>query len=324
MSSSNILSGKELMNINDEPDNYLIEGMLWENNHIMILAKEKVGKSIFSLQMAMALSSGESFLGEYEVPEPMQVLYIQTESTRHETIQRLKSMTSDHGVGWNEDNFFLLTIHSLNLDRQDGLESLISMIRAKNIRPRVIILDPLYMSMEGGLSDEKASRSMSKNIRKLGEIFKSATVTVHHEHRPRMNQEGKYFKEGDNAVMGSFVWKAFPNHIIHLTMKADGKRVLSCSTQRSDRVIKGMELELVQPFPLMYKPTGTTDVPNYVNIVKGVFNNGDELCAKEVIERSGISVSSTKKAISYLCGQKVKFLNKVNPGGRPTYYRKVG
>ena len=56
----------ELFELNDDPDNYLIEGLLWEHEHIMILAKEKVGKSILSLQMACALSCGESFLGEYE------------------------------------------------------------------------------------------------------------------------------------------------------------------------------------------------------------------------------------------------------------------
>lgn len=318
--TNSILSGKELFNIEEEPDNYLIEGLLWESDNIMILAKEKVGKSIFSVQMACALTSGEAFLGEYEVPEPMQVLYIQTESTQHETIQRLRAMTHENGVQWEPNNFHLLATHSLYLDDDDCLNWLSLEISKKNIMPRVIFIDPLYMSMKGSLIDDQHCRAMSRNMRKLGEMFKACIVLVHHEHRARRNKDGNNISEGDDSVMGSFVWKAFPSHIIRIILRSDGLRSMSCSTQRSSRVVKDMRLELCQPLPLCYRINGTADHPNYVVTVLNHVKQKGQKCANDIHAETGLSLSAVKKSLSYLSKHNVNRLIKVNPGKRPTYY----
>lgn len=322
MKYNQIFTGSELMTLRDDPDNYLIEGLLWERNTVFILAREKVGKSILSLQMACALSCGESFLGEYEIPEPMPILYIQTESTQHETIQRLKAMTGENGVNWDPENFNLLAIHSLALDKDSGFDELIATIEMKKLTPKVIFIDPLYMSMEGSLMDDLAARNASRNIRRLGEMFSAAIVVDHHEHRPRRDNKGKNIEEGDGAIMGSFVWKAFPNHIIHLRMRPDNMRTLSCSTQRSARVIDNMILEMVQPTPLLYKIHGTADHMPYVDTVMKFLddNPDDPYCASEIQTHTTLSISAVKKALMYLTKPKVNRIVKVNPGKRPTYY----
>ena len=75
------------------------------------------------------------------------------------------------------------------------------------IKPRVIFIDPLYMCMEGSLSDDLAARTASKNIRVLNEVFGCSNMITHHEHRQiRAKKTDGYVVEGDNAVMGSFVW----------------------------------------------------------------------------------------------------------------------
>ncbi len=322
MSQSAIYSGTELMKLKDDPDNYLIEGLLWERNTVFILAKEKVGKSILSLQMACSLSCGEAFLGEYEIPEPMEILYIQAESTQHETIQRLKAMTGEGGVNWNPDNFHLLAIHSLALDKDSGYDDLVDMIDKKGLKPKVIFLDPLYMSMEGSLVDDLAARDASRNIRRLGETYSAAVVVDHHEHRPKKDIKGRLIDEGDNSIMGSFVWKAFPNHIIHLRLRPDNMRTLSCGTQRSSRVIENMVLEMTQPTPLMYKIHGTADHMPYVDTVFNFLdkNSDNPYCATEIQTQTALSLSAVKKALMYLTKHNVNKVRKVNPGKRPTYY----
>jgi hypothetical protein len=318
-----ILSGTELYQIQDEPDNYIIDGLVWENQNIILLAKEKVGKSILSLQMACALTCGESLFGEYEIPGPMTVLYIQTESTRHETIQRLRHMTHTSGESWEPDNFHLMHTPSLSIDTDAGIEWLIHKIQKRKIHPKVIFIDPLYMCMEGDLSDNMASRRASKNIRILNEVFGCTNIINHHEHRPIRNKNSNYIVEGDNAVMGSFVWKAFPNHIIHLSMLSDKTRVLSCSTQRSSRVIENMKLKMEHPLPLRYTIVGTPDHPSYVSMVENWVTKHGKKCAQEIHEEMGISLSAVKKALSYLSKQDVNKLYKLNPGSRPTYYNVV-
>ena len=179
------------------------------------------------------------------------------------------------------------------------------------------------MCMQGDLSDNTASRAAAKNIRILNEHFGCTNVINHHEHRPIRNKGGSYVVEGDNAVMGSFVWKAFPNHIIHLSMTKDKMRRLSCSTQRSSRVIENMQLELCHPLPLMYKILGSADCPSYVGRVMTYMEKNGPQIAKEIQEGTGISISAVKKSLSYLSRHDVNKLKKLNPGKRPTRYASI-
>lgn len=312
-----IFTGRELFTLPNESDNYIIDGLLWENQVVMLLAKEKVGKSILALQLACSVSCGEDFLGQYEVSGPRKVLYIQTESTRQETVERLRSMTTE--VSWNPDNFYLLTTHALSLDTAVGLKNLIAEIEQAGFKPDLIALDPLYMSMEGSLVDDLACRCMSRNIRELAKRFNSAVVVVHHEHRSRRGDKGVILDEGDNSIMGSFVWKAFPNHIIHLQLKPEGLRSLSCRTQRSSRVIEDMLLQLVSE-PLHYKIAGSTDHhPSYDHIL-GLIQVKGPISAEDIKKVTGFSIATVRRALAYWAGYKVGKVRKVNPGKRPVLY----
>jgi len=313
-----ILNGIELFNLPNEPNNYLIDGILWEQQTIMILAKEKVGKSIFALQMACALSSGESFLSEYEVSEPMNVLYIQTESNRPETIQRLRSMLAVNGVTWNPDNFNFLLSDNIALDTNKGYFALVNRIKQKGIMPRVIIIDPLYMSMIGSLNDDLCVRNICNNIRKLILLYNCAVVIVHHEHRPKYDIYHVKMDEGDNAIMGSFALKAYMNHILHLRHKKDAIRSLTCNTQRSLRVIKDMDIELISE-PLHYTIIGTVDHPSYYDKIKETLENySTPMTAEELVRSTRLSESAVRKSLGYLF--KTKEITKTNPGKRPVLY----
>lgn len=316
-----VLTGEELFELNEEPDKYLIEDILWENDNVILLAKEKVGKSIFSLQMACSLSCGESFLDKFEIPEPMEVFYVQTESTRSDTIQRLKAMTSKSGIGWNPKKFYLMTEYGLALDREDGYKYLKHEIDKIGMKPKVIFIDPLYMSMVGSLIDDQVSRATMKNLRRLNFDYGSAILVVHHEHRPRKSKEGNIINEGDNAIMGSFVWKAFPSHILHLKMMQNKIRVLKCQTQRSNRVMEDLKLDLIQPFPLFYRIHGESDSSQFTGQVLNWLERKGRKHTKQIAEETGINESSVKKSLSYLVrNHRIK---KVNPGERPTYYQAV-
>jgi len=104
--SKAILNGHELISLPAEDNNYIIDKLLWENQIIVLMAEQKAGKSLLSLQMACALSCGEAFLDEFEVNKETRILYIQAEGDRYETINRLKNMTGKGGINWNPDNFY--------------------------------------------------------------------------------------------------------------------------------------------------------------------------------------------------------------------------
>lgn len=311
---------KELRERPPEPNKYLIEGLLWEGDHIILLGSEKAGKSILALQMACALSCGEAFLGEYEIPEAMSVAVIQTEGKSEETVERLFNMTLEAGVACRPENIHLLTTHSWQLDTEEGFDILFTLLMHQQIKPRVIILDPLYMSMSGDLNDNQASRAMARNIRRLAKEFQAAVIVVHHQHREKW-YDGAKIDEGDNAIMGSFVWKAFPDHVLLLRCRPDKIRTLTCTTQRSSRVIDNMQLTLSQPAPLCFKIYETVDHMPYVDkVLNHLKTTRLPMSAEDITTETCLSKSAVKKSLSYLTRHNVNKLTKTNPGKRPTLY----
>jgi len=314
-----ILDGNELMLLPAEQNNYLVDRLLWENQIIIILAKEKVGKSLFSLQMACALSCGERFLGEFEVLRPMKVLYIQAEGDRYETINRIKAMVSEKGVKWNPDNFYHMFPPALSLDTKDGYHSLVNSIKAINFCPNIIFIDPLYMSMIGDLNDNQRARMFCRHARELQAAFNCSIIINHHQHRPVKEQKtGRYINEGDNAIMGSFVWKAFPSHVIRLQKKKDDSVVMTCDTQRSGVVITDIHLTLIHPYPLKFKIVETNEHRSD-QVLKLLNMEKHGLTCDSMVNMTGLSENTIRKSITELL--KENKIHRTNQGKIPLIYK---
>lgn len=323
-----ILTGTELMMLPSMPNDYIVDKLLWKDDIVILLAEEKVGKTILANQMALAMTCGQHFLGEYEIPEEQTVLYIQAEGSRYETKDRIRRMAQK--VHWESEKFNHMYPSSIALDTEFGYEQLVSDIVDMELNPDVIFLDPLYMSMEGELSSDYKARKFCTNLRRMKEKFDCAIVIVHHKRRPTKDKNGRYSeRSNDNEIMGSFVWKAFPSHILNLEEKKNGLRALSCETQRGGNVVKGMELELcgdpIQDDPLYFKVHGSVNHMPYIDQVKQCINTYGKkgACRKMVIEATGLSRSAVDKSFNYLLGKGVSEIEKVDPKRRPVFYRSI-
>ena len=71
----------------------------------MLIAKEKIGKSILAMQMGCNISSGTPFLDLFDVPYAMPVWYFAAEGKDRDMKQRLFNMSK--AVTVNKDNFFV-------------------------------------------------------------------------------------------------------------------------------------------------------------------------------------------------------------------------
>jgi RecA-family ATPase len=316
-----ILTGTELMVLPSQPDNYIIQGLVWKGDVVIVLASEKAGKTILGLQMACSLTAGGHFLGEYEVPDACKVLYIQAEGSREETTLRLKAMNQEGALEWNPANFYHMFPSSISLDTQEGYDHVVDCIYKTEFHPDVIFIDPLYMAMQGDLIDNKASRLFCRNIRKLKELFNATIIINHHKRRPQKDKNGKYMDSGDDEIMGSFVWKAFPSHILTLHKKSNNLRTLNCTTQRSGNVISNLVLELVEPDPLYFKinyeknkKSVVTEV--YTYLLQEKEPKSVEMLATELKLDSGC----IRRAIANLLAIKPPKIVNQNKGKRPSMY----
>ena len=81
--------GSTLLQIQEIKGTPLVQDFLFENDFVMLVAKDKAGKSVLGLQLACCLSSGTEFLGLLEVPNPVKVWYFAMEGKDYETQMRL-------------------------------------------------------------------------------------------------------------------------------------------------------------------------------------------------------------------------------------------
>ena len=96
-----------MKNINDMRKNYIekdfiVDNLMKSKGLYCLVARPKVGKSLFGLQIANSIATGTTFLGLKTNPSP--VLYISTEMDSMQLYSRIDKMN----LKFNENNFFLV------------------------------------------------------------------------------------------------------------------------------------------------------------------------------------------------------------------------
>lgn len=294
----------------------LIEGLLWERDNVFIVGHEKAGKSILGMQIAFALTSGQALFGEFNVMRKCTVLYVQTEGKLSETKDRTSQMMKVNDV--DNEKYFLAYEPSIALDTIDGYERFVKKINDRGIKPDVIILDPLYHSMSGSMIDEQDSRKMTVNLRRLSDLYDATIIVVHHTHKPIRSREGDLIDEGDNAIFGSFVFKAWADHILLFKKVKDKTRILSCDTQRSGKVMGREELYLVGEPYLSFERKSDENKPYELTVRKTIEKAEGGITRVELMTVTNLSASAVDKSVRKLI--KAGEVEKV-PGGYPVKYR---
>lgn len=277
-------TGTELLAMDLKGSDPLIKKLLFERDNIIILGKEKSSKSILALQMACALTCQEPFLGEFEVPKRCNVVYIQCEGKLANTRANFERML--RVVDCAQDSILFLYYPSIALDTAEGLSQIVNEINGWR-RPDVIFIDCLYMAMQGEMESATDSKRFVGHIRELAEMYQATIPIVHHSHRAKV-VNGKFIDEGDDAIFGSFVWKAYPEHILMLE-KVQGNhanRKLSCSTHRTSEseIIKSIDLVLREPDPLYFDFRNDT-TPAEKDVMLSM--SGIPQTIKEISKKSG-------------------------------------
>ncbi len=81
---------------------FIVDNLMKSNGLYCLVARPKVGKSLFALQLANSIATGKPFLGFKTSPSP--VLYISTEMNSTQLIDRIDKMELD----FNDNNFLLI------------------------------------------------------------------------------------------------------------------------------------------------------------------------------------------------------------------------
>lgn len=190
------------------PVGWVSDGVLPLQSKLILFGQPKVGKSFLATQMAFSIAEGLPWLG-YST-HSTKVLNIQAEIAEVEFQTRLKRLPTDFAYGE--------TIHGAKL-LGTNLDLLYSRLEA--VKPRVLIIDPLYMFMEGDLSNITDVTKCNTAIDQIINDFGCSVVVIHHSRKPKDESS-----QGMMESLGSIAIPAFYDSILWLAKVAEGINLL--------------------------------------------------------------------------------------------------
>lgn len=169
---------------------WLIEG-LWGDQAVgFIGGPPKSTKTWLSLELAVAVASGQPCLGRYAVRTRGHVLLYAAEDSAQEIKHRISALAHARGAGDLERLAVgLITEHDLRLDDLVHQERLA--VTVEKVRPRLLVLDPLVRLHR---SDENSASEISlllDYLRQLQRRFGVAIILVHHVRKSAAEQPGQ-------------------------------------------------------------------------------------------------------------------------------------
>lgn len=192
---ADLINGEQLLaefdHVNDSSEP-LIEGILYKESVVMFYADSGVGKSLITLSAMAQACSGNKVFGHYDVPRPLHVYWILGERSKHEPLSRLKLM-ADEMKNFNPNNFTLDTkIKGFNLLKESDQHSALDRIMETHLRHPidVIVLDPIYSLVAGGLSEDKPANAFVRFSNLIQNATGAANVLIHHTNRGQRDQSG--------------------------------------------------------------------------------------------------------------------------------------
>jgi len=290
----------------------VVENILYRGDAICISSRPGMGKSLLLKHFMCNLTTGSPFLDMFEIPKPCNVLYVQTEGDRGETIERIGNMRA--GLKIDDKKWVHINLSGVILNTDKGANELMELASRPAMKYDVIMIDPLYTTIKGNLSDSEVATDWIRNVRRMKDKFKSSLIVSHHETKD-IYHEGSVVDKNADDLFGSAFWSAFFNHNFKLK-KIKGVHYLQGGKQRSGKIIDKVAMTLVEPRPLMYISLDS-DVDLSILRIQRVLEEKGRMTAKKLSERTELSLATVYRGLNTLI--KNGSVGKTDDNGIPYY-----
>jgi len=187
---------------------YIIKPVLPRQGKLLISAHQGSCKTFLALNLACAIASGLSpYLQEIEIKQA-KVLCILGEGGEAELRRRLDPMANRPGI--NTQNLVLDYNPSLDLASCESREILEKNVA--NIKPEVLILEPIGQLWAGNEIDKEEVRELTKYLDSLIDKYYLTLIITHHWKKPSRD-----ISSGGQMASGSYWWTAWVDG--HITLK---------------------------------------------------------------------------------------------------------
>lgn len=218
------------MNSSTDEVPFLVEHLVTEKAILQFFAEGGVGKSTVSRCAAVAMSAGLPVFGRFNCVRPLKVYYLVTEGDCREAVVHLKRMYPV--LPFAEKNLFVCDkfAGTVNVIDDGQAISLMAAIEEDCPKPDIIVLDPIYPLVIGGLSEDRASSAFARFIIRLRNRFQCAVWLNHHVTRDSLTSKGEAANRSNKYYGSVWLFNALTGQ--YSIEKVDGGVFMHCKKDR--------------------------------------------------------------------------------------------
>lgn len=152
--SLRLLSLDKIMREPLPPVEWDVEPLVVRGDRVLLYAEWGAFKTWIALDLALSLAAGRSWLGQFEVPAPRRVLYVDEEMKESTLRRRIRRLGAGLGyeAGAADVPFRVLSRQGVRLDGV-GARTLLEALTEAKFLPQVIVFDT-YRRVAGGEENE--------------------------------------------------------------------------------------------------------------------------------------------------------------------------
>lgn len=177
--TASFLQYGEWLTLSLPPPDWLVDGLIERGAGGFIHGAPGVFKSFFLLQLGLDVAAGASPLGVWKADVPKAVVLLQAEGTRRGWRDRIRA---HEAVYPRVLDFF--SLHRLDLKADSRVGTRLIETALAEIRPALVIIDPLANWMTGSDTDDTAIDKWHGLWNSWRENFGSAVLIGHHDRQP--------------------------------------------------------------------------------------------------------------------------------------------
>ena len=255
----------------DRVPRWLVEA-LWARSAVGVIGgTPKSLKTWLGLELAVAVSTGTPCLDRYPGRESGPALVYLAEDALGSVRERLAALAAARRRPLDALDLHIITVPALRLDQEDDLRRLAATVR--DIRPRLLLLDPLVRLHTCDENDASAVSAILGRLRVLQRHYDTAVALVHHTRK----QTGP--RQHGQALRGSGDLHAWGDSNLYLTHETEG--VVLTVEHRAQKAQEPVGIELVGDPPRL--------------VVRDVALQATSPLEEHVVERSRLERSVTRR-----------------------------
>nr|DAO31604.1 MAG TPA: replicative DNA helicase [Caudoviricetes sp.] len=174
-------------------EGWLVKGFWGRRSHGIVAGMPKCFKSTLVHDLVISVASGQPFLGEFPVLEPGPVIVVQNENADYIMKDRTEKIILDRGLVGEAKRITSKKLHvefppdlpitflnqqGFTLSNENHRRQIESLI--KEIKPVLVVFDPLYLMFEGDLNSSKELNPVLNWLLSLKTEYKTSVMVIHH------------------------------------------------------------------------------------------------------------------------------------------------